>query len=138
MPGMKEFGVAAVSATAQKKELEQVLEFKVGGHALRMLPPDSSSLAVVLASDNQVEVIKGYKSWLAQHMLDDGDKVIWDLVADRSNKFGFEEVMEIVTWAIEETTAHPTQPSSGSSTSRARTGAKSTGRSPGRGSTRST
>jgi len=138
MPGMKEFGVAAVTATAQKKELEQVLEFKVGGHELRMLPPDSSSLAVVIANDSQIEIIKGYKTWLKQHMLDDGDEVLWALVADRTNKFGFEEVMEIVTWAIEETTAHPTQPSAGSSTSRARTGARSTGRSPGKGSTRST
>lgn len=49
-----------------------------------------------------------------------------------------EVVQEVIEWLMEQWTAFPTQPSSDSSTSQTPSGTKSTGRAPGRGSTRST
>jgi hypothetical protein len=65
-------------------------------------------------------------------------RTLKDRLGDPNDSVDLDVLQEITGWLLEEWTSFPTEPSSGSSTSRTNTGPKSTGRAPGKGSTRST
>jgi hypothetical protein len=142
---MKEFKSAAKSAEEGE---EEILEFAIGDEEFRSKLPSTARTAMFVASMSDEsttgDAIAAIFAFLKDMLLDDGyrrlRKLISDNVIDLGTLTGGGDENEdgIVDWIIGQASNRPTQPPTDSSTSPASTGLPSTGRSPGKGSTRST
>ncbi|QJD53256.1 tail assembly chaperone [Microbacterium phage Tempo] len=141
---MREFQLAA-ERDQQEKELgeETVLEFALGEEKFRakLATPGQSSLVIGAFGQNETQAIQAVYKFLRRILLDDGYRRLTRMVEEDKVSFGVlfggddNNDGGIVDWIIEESASRPTRPSTESSSSPTTGGRKSTGRSPGRGST---
>lgn len=133
------------AAVEQELSDDDVLEFSVGGQTFRAMRPNPGQSTLVLASFNMgpQRAITAIYRFLEGILLDDGYDRITEMIGDGTITFDLlfggddKNDQGIIEWIIEEVGARPTQPLSGSSASSNSSGKRSTGRSPGKGSTRS-
>lgn len=137
----KSFALAAEEANGTA---DDALEFQMEG--------DDTQLRAYLPSEGQMVLILG----VASDLTDAGQAsaavmdVFWELLEEdtrrhlrrrllsRTDPFGLGDIMNIIEWLVEESTARPTQQPSASTPSRGTTGRPSTGSARQRASTRST
>jgi hypothetical protein len=142
---VKEFKAAAARADGEE---EKILEFAIGEHEFRSILPSTARVAMFIAAmtddSGTGEALGAIFGFLKDVLLDDGyrqlRKLITEDVVDLSLLTGGGEDNDegIIDWIISEAANNrPTPPSSGSSSSPANGGRRSTGRAPGKGSTRS-
>lgn len=139
---MKEFKAAAKAADSPEDE---ILEFAIGDQEFRSKIPSTARVAMFIAALGEdattAESVGAIFNLLRDVLLDDGyrrlRKLISDDVVDLSLLTGGGDENEdgIVDWIIGQASDRPTPASSVSSSSPASAGKKSTGRSPGKGST---
>lgn len=143
---MKEFKAAARAADDDE---EQILEFAIGDNEFRSRLPSTARTAMFIAAmtddSSTGEAINAIFSFLKDMLLDDGyrrlRKLISDDVIDLGTLTGGGDDNDegIVDWIIGQASENrPTPPSADSSSSPETGGRRSTGRSPGKGSTRLT
>jgi hypothetical protein len=142
---MKEFKAAARAADSEE---ERILEFAIGDNEFRSKLPSTARTAMFIAAmtdeGSTGEAVGAIFSFLKDMLLDDGyrrlRKLISDDVIDLGTLTGGGDENEdgIVDWIISQASEdRPTPPSADSSSSPETGGRRSTGRSPGKGSTRS-
>ena len=142
---MKEFKAAAARA---EDEEEKILEFAIGDQEFRSKLPSTARTAMFIASMTDEtgtgDSIAAIFSFLKDMLLDDGyrrlRKMISDDVIDMGTLTGGGDDNDegIVDWIISMSAdQRPTPPSADSSSLPETGGRRSTGRSPGKGSTRS-
>jgi len=140
---VKEFKAAATRAADEE---EPILEFAIGDQEFQAILPSTARVAMFLASMTDEastgESIAAIFTFLRDVLQGDGyrrlRKLITDDVVDMSilTGGGGENEDGIIDWIISEAAMNrPTPPSSASSSSQASGGRRSTGRSPGKGST---
>lgn len=121
---MKSFDTSARQGAAGVVN-DQPIEFELDGEVLTAYPPTAGQLALFLTANTAggVESIQAMFELLAQVIDDDAVAVLKDRLGD-----GMEitVVTDIISYLVEEWSAHPTQPSSGASASRKSTGKGST------------
>lgn len=138
---MRSFQIAA----EQETEVEEILEFSVAGEEFKVKLPSASQATLVIAnmSRGASSAIAGVYRFLERALLDDGYERLTNLISEGELPFevlfGGDELNEIgiVEWIVQEAAARPTKPLSGSQRSSKSSGKRSTGRSPGKGSTHS-
>ena len=144
---MKEFHVAAQDAVDDEQGEEKVLEFSVAGEDFIASVPTTGQIALVAGTSGgteteQLSAVFGFLRGVLQgdgfirlRRLIESGRVPFEVVfgGDENNASG------IVEWLVQAGLGdeRPTQRSGGSSSSRSTTGPRSTGRAPGKGSTRS-
>jgi hypothetical protein len=125
----KEFTTAAQSVDVAPDEM---MDFKIDGVELHCFQPSNGQLAILLASisntQNWTHQVAGVINFFDAVLDDDSSAYITRRLLDRRDPFGIDEVQNIIEWMVEEWAARPTPPSSGSTPSRPRGGAKSTPR----------
>lgn len=141
---MKEFKQAAHAAESEE---EEILEFAIGDQEFRSQIPSTARTAMFVAAmtdeSSTGESVAAIFAFLKDMLLDDGyrrlRKLISTNVIDLGTLTGGGDENEdgIVDWIIGQASNRPTQLQSDFSTSSESTGRTSTGRSPGKGSTRS-
>ncbi|UDL15407.1 tail assembly chaperone [Microbacterium phage Pepe25] len=141
---MREFQLAA-EHDQEEQELgeDRILEFTLGKQKFRakLATPGQSSVVIGAFGQNETQAIQAVYRFLRRVMLDDGYKRLQTMVENEEVSFGIlfggddNNDGGIVDWIIEESASRPTRPSTESSSSPTTGGRKSTGRSPGRGST---
>lgn len=137
----KSFALAAEEANGTA---EEALPFTMDG--------DDTQLYAYLPGEGQMVLLLG----VASELSDPGASsaavmdVFWELLSEdtrrhlrrrllsRTDPFGLADIMNIIEWLVEESTARPTTPSSASTSSQETTGRRSTGTARQRASTRST
>lgn len=140
---MKSFHAAAKAADSEE---EQILEFAIGDQEFRSRLPSTARVAMFIASMTDEagtgESLGAIFQFLKDMLLDDGYRRIRKLIStnviDLSTLTGGTEFDDdgIIDWIISEAAAQrPTPPSAASSGSQGNGGRRSTGRSPGKGST---
>lgn len=140
---MKEFKAAARAA---ESEDEPILEFSIGDQEFRSQLPSTARTAMFVAAmtdeSSTGEAIAAIFSFLKDMLLDDGyrrlRKLISTNVIDMGTLTGGGDDNDegIVDWIISQASeSRPTPPSAASSSSQGTGGRRSTGRSPGKGST---
>lgn len=106
------------------------------------MPSDENLfLLAAMAGDEDAsaaEEAAGIMSLFKQSLPEAEYKELRSRLRDPEDDVTLEVLQEVIPWLMEEWTAFPTQPASASSASPASTGARSTGRVRGQGSTRST
>jgi len=126
---MKEFTTAAASVDVSPDEM---MEFKIDGQECRAFQPSNGQLAILLASISSTQSwthqVAGVINFFDAVLDEDSSAYITRRLLDRRDQFGIDEVQNIIEWMVEEWGARPTQPSSGSTPSPPRGGAKSTPR----------
>ena len=143
-----EFKVAA-EQQVQEEELEEgeepkpAVEFDILGQHFQADKPTPGRINVLFSARGGVEGTRAVWDFLRDVLWGDGYDRLRNLVASGEFPpqllFGGDELNEegVVDHIISATAGRPTQPSSDSSPSPSTTGKRSTGRSPGKGSTRS-
>jgi len=142
---VKEFNAAARAAEGEE---DQILEFAIGDQEFKSHLPSTARTAMFIAAmtdeSSTGEAIGAIFSFLKDMLLDDGyrrlRKLISDDVIDLGTLTGGGDDNDegIVDWIISQAAENrPTPPSADSSSSPETGGRRSTGRSPGKGSTRS-
>lgn len=115
----------------------------VKANTLTAQPPTAEQLAITLAhgasefathADEMASALGLFRDILNQRDY----TILVRRLRDPKDEVDLEMVSEILEWLVEQWQDFPTQQQSASSQSEKRTGKRSTGRSPGRGSTRST
>jgi hypothetical protein len=141
---MKEFKAAA---RASEDEEEKVLEFAIGEQEFRSKIPSTARTAMFIAAMTDEastgEAVGAIFAFLKDMLLDDGYRRIRKLITDEVIDLGTltgggdENDDGIIDWIISQASDNrPTPPSADSSSSPETGGRRSTGRSPGKGSTR--
>lgn len=118
-----------------------VVEFTIRKQTFVMRAPSSETvmaLSSAFGRGQQKNSLAAIRNFLENHMLDKGADTIIEWWEDIDDPFGYKNLLEIITWAFEQVAENPTQPSSASASPPKPTGQRSTGRAPGKGSTRST
>jgi hypothetical protein len=127
---VKEFITAANDAQEPEGSEDKGMEFAVDGVLCRCYKPNDGQLAVLMAStgrhSNYQEQIAGVINFFVATLDDESHNYLVSKLLDRNDKFGLEEVQNIMEWMVEEWGARPTKSSSGSTPSRQRGGRKST------------
>lgn len=129
---MKEFITAAIEAAGEDEEF---LEFNVDGVLCRAYRPNDGQIAVLMATTSakhlsEAEMVAGVINFFVAVLDDDTHNYLVTKLLDHKDKFGINEVQEIIQWMIEEWSARPTQSSPGSTPSPPKGGRKSTPRTP--------
>lgn len=128
---IKEFTTAARDAEISPDE---VMEFAVDGQTCRCFEPSPGQLAILLASISSTQSwthqVAGVINFFDAVLDDDSRTYITQRLLDRQDRFGIEEVQEIIEWMVEEWSARPTRSPSGSTPSPPKGGRKSTARTP--------
>ena len=132
----------AAAKTAEIGEDEHVIDIVIEGETYTARRPTTAQLALVVATGGKdlSIIFRVLGSILPDEALVVIENMVWDRRIDLPDLFGGSEqnpeglIGQIVA-AFRE--GNPTQPSTGSSKSRPSGGQRSTGRSPGKGSTRS-
>jgi len=129
---MREFKTAVDDKQTDPEE--EGTEFAVDGVLCTAYRPKDGQLAMLMASTGRhttsSEQIAGVINFFVNVLDDDSQQYIVGRLLDRTDKFGIDEVQEIMEWLIEEWSARPTKSPSDSRTSRQTGGRKSTGRTP--------
>jgi hypothetical protein len=125
---VKEFIIAAKEQTEGEPE---TLEFKVDGTVLVCYPPSEGQLVLIMAAMSGVYNTEGEQAAIIINFLisllnEDGSRYVQRRLMDRKDEFGFENVMQILEYIVEEWTANPTKLLSGSTSSPDSIGGKST------------
>lgn len=139
---MKEFQLAAERDQKIQDEGE-ILEFTLGDEVFQSKypTPSQSSLVIGAFGLSEAEAVQSVYRFLKRVLLGDGFRRLKRMVDEEVIDFGMlfggnaENESGIVDWIIEEAASRPTQPSTASSSSQPSGGRRSTGRSPGLGST---
>lgn len=128
---MKEF-TAAVAQATEHTEAEPTWEFKVTGprdgqeRILRAHMATPGQVAVVMSAVGRhtslPTKIAGTIDFFMAIMDEDDVSYLTDRLMDRDDPFEIKQVTDILFWLIEEWSGHPTQGSSGSSSSQVSTG----------------
>lgn len=140
---MKSFHAAAKT---QEDPEEKILEFAIGDQEFRSKLPSTARVAMFVASMADeatiAESTAAIFSFLKDLLLDDGYRRLRKLISDDVIDMGTltgggeEDDEGIIDWIISQAAdERPTRPSADSSSSQATGGRRSTGRSPGKGST---
>jgi hypothetical protein len=144
---MKEFYAAAQATVDEEQGEEKVLEFSLAGQEFVARIPTTGQVALVAGSGgrSQSDMIGAVFGFFRGVLLDDGWRRLHALLEDGTVPFEVlfggddNNATGVVEWISTAAGGErPTQPSRDSSPSPDGTGRKSTGRSPGKGSTRST
>lgn len=143
---MKSFQLAAKNhVEGEDVEEERILEFTLGKEEFQSKLATSGQISLMFASLGMGEVagISGIYKFLRGVLVGNGYKRLTGMVERGEIEFdllfggdGLND-MTIVEWIIEESGDRPTQSPAGSSGSQSNGGKRSTGRSPGKGSTHS-
>lgn len=140
---MYEFQIAAEDAARDPDDAEELFEFTLAGQEFQARIPDVGQISILLSARSTARRIMAVHRLLQKLVLDDGYERLNDLLMDGKIEFGTlfggdtlneRGVLDVM---IQEAVGRPTQPSSDSGRSQSSAGRKSTGRSPGKGSTRS-
>jgi hypothetical protein len=128
---MKEFTTAAREADVPADE---IMEFVVDGQTCRCFQPSNGQLAILLASISSTQSwthqVAGVINFFDATLDDDSRAYITRRLLDRQDRFGIDEVQEIIEWMVEEWSSRPTPSPSGSTPSPPKGGRKSTARTP--------
>lgn len=134
---MKEFNVAVAELEAEQQDGEEpagTLHFSINGVECTAYKPGDGQLAVLMAAtgkhSSSQENVAGIINFFASVLDDEANAYIVARLLNRRDKFGLEEVQEIMSWMIEEWAGRPTKPSSGSTESQDSTGPRSTEETP--------
>lgn len=124
---MKEF----ITAAAEESETDPdgPLEFSIDGVVLRAYRPTPGQMAMTMVSlgkhSDQRTRIAGLIDFFVQVLDEESATYVADRLLSRTNSLPLEQVDEILTWLIEEWSAHPTQSPSGSTRSQSSGGQRS-------------
>lgn len=136
--------------TAAKKKQEadggdelQPFEFLIDDEPYTVNPPDTTQIVLFQSAFQATDVqeadkIQELKEFTRSIFDAAGYRAIMERVRDKKDPFDLVVLMQVIFAIIEEVTDFPTEESSDSTTARKPTGARSTGRAPGKNSTRST
>lgn len=137
----KDFQIAQKQSAAAKKKQELSETFTIGGEGpYTMYMPDQNQLSILMAAmagDDEVDGMGVFFEFLANVFDEDSYRLLRRRIMDRTDPLGVSELMEVVTSQVKEWTGFLSAQSSGSGSSPQSAGKKSTGRAPGKGSTRS-
>lgn len=126
---MREFTTAANEA-ASGDEPDKGIPFMVDGFECRAFKPQDGQLAVLMATtgrhSSNEEQIAGLINFFVAVLNDESHGYIVSKLLDRRDKFGLDEVQDIMEWLIEEWSGRPTRSPSGSTSSPESVGPKST------------
>lgn len=140
---MYEFQTAAEAAAPELTDSEETFDFTLANQEFRAKYPDVGQLSVLIAAKTTAGRMIAVHRLLGILLLDDGYDRINELLTNGQitfgTLFGGDELNErgILDTMIQVAIGRPTQPSSDSGQSQRSAGRKSTGRSPGKGSTHS-
>ena len=126
---MKEF-TTAVNEAEKSEEDEGLVEFMVDGELCTAYRPSDGQLAFLMASTGRhsstEEQIAGIINFFVAVLDDDSHNYVVSKLLDRKDKFGIEQVQEIMEWLVSEWSGRPTKSPSGSTSSPPSTGRSST------------
>jgi hypothetical protein len=137
---MKTFDIEEAPDDIDEEDFD-VVEFTIRTKAFVMRAPNSETVMALSSAfglGQEKNSLAAMRNFLENHLLDNGARTIIGWWEDPRDKFGYQNLLEIITWAFEQVAENPTQPSSASASPPRATGQRSTGRAPGKGSTRST
>ena len=127
---MKNFDTAARRGkTAVNNPID--IEFQIDGESLTAHPPSSGQLALFMSgsSDGGMKTVRSMFDFMAA-ILDEADYAV--LEGKLHDGIDLDVVTDIIRYVVEEWSARPTKPSSGSTKSRTATGSTSTVKRPSR------
>lgn len=131
---MREFITAAEKAGETQDEVDQGITFMVDKVECVAYQPGDGQLAVLMATtgrhSSQNEQIAGIINFFASVLSDESHGYIVSRLLDRRDRFGLEQVQDIIEWLIEEWSGRPTKSPSGSTASPPSTGLSSTAETP--------
>jgi len=114
---MKEFSRAVHEVI---EGTDEALEFTCEGHSevLRAYQPSDGQLAMLMAATGRHTTehtqVAGIIDFFVSLLDEKSQILVTDWLLDRTDPFGIWEVNDIMTWMVEEWTARPTLPPSGS------------------------
>ena len=127
---IKQFGDAARKAKDRGVD-DDTLTVMILEREVTLHSPGSGSLAYLAMSiagaGNDLMQLGQVINFIMSIFDDDDARYVRGLLLDRESGFDAEDIMELATWIVEEWSARPTKPSTGSSASRQSTGARTTG-----------
>lgn len=127
---MKEF-VTAVAEVVNGEEEDKGSIFFVDGRELTYYRPGDGQLAYLMAatsgrSSTNADKVAGLLNFFDAILDDDSSQYIGERLLSRTDKFGIDEVQEIMEWMVEQWAGRPTKRLSDSSKSQTTDGPKST------------
>lgn len=127
---MREFVTAANEAAETPEDKAAGTPFTVDGREYRAFKPQDGQLAVLMATtgrhSSQAEMVSGLINFFVNVLDEESHHHIIDRLLDRNDKFGIEQVQEIMEWMVEEWSGRPTRSPSVSTSSQSSTGPTST------------
>lgn len=115
---LKEFQLAAKAAPDSVIEGAEPLSIKVGSSKWTLLPPTPGQMAMVMASQggraDESDRVAGFVDFLYSILSTQDANEMRDRLMDRDDPFEWDTVEDIISWAMEEWTARPTDKSSAS------------------------
>jgi hypothetical protein len=127
---MKEFTTSVEQSEASRPLGSDPITFAVDGEEWTAYPPTGGQLTLIIASMSEstkdVDRVKGILDFLDGVLDDDAKATYRERLMDRDDPFDLPDVERIINWLVEEWSGRPTQPPSGSRSSRRRTGRRST------------
>lgn len=123
---MKEFTTAAEQSD---QDAEQPLEFAIDGQVLRAYKPTEGQLAITMSAlgrhTDEMTKTAGVIDFFVQILDEESYNYVVNRLLSREDPLGLQEIEDVLEWLVEEWTARPTQPPSGSTRSRSSGGPKS-------------
>jgi hypothetical protein len=124
---IKEF-VTALRAAEEPDE--EHVEFTIDGHVLKCYRPSPAQLAYAMSAVGRrretSEKVAGIIDFFVEVLDEESQAYVENRLLNRKDPFGLDEVEQVLEWMVEEWTARPTEPPSGSTRSRSNGGRKST------------
>ena len=127
---MREFTTAVNEAAEVDEDNDGALPFNLDGVMCKAYKPKDGQLAVLMATtgrhSSQNEQVAGIINFFCAVLDDDSQSYVISRLLDRKDKFGIDNVQDIMEWMIEEWSARPTRSHSASTPSPPSTGPSST------------
>jgi len=127
---MRQFSTAGKQTSEETFEGAEPLTFVLDDFEYTALPPTPAQFAVFMSTQAESrdvsDRVAGVIDFFDGLLTEEARRTFRKRLLDRDDPFDFDMVQEIMEWLVEEWSARPTQPSSGSVASRTNTGRRST------------
>jgi hypothetical protein len=138
---MKNFTTAAKEVSTDEDVVDEVIEFGIDGHVVTGTVPTPEQIALYASSFSvdatMPDQVAGTLGFMREVLEPASFAHVNKRLRDKRDPFSFESLQAIIEYLLEQVTAFPTQPSSGSTSRRAPAGAKSMDHLPPKAQTRS-
>ncbi len=127
---MKEFKTATKAASSDNPEVLEPIEFTIDDTKVRAYPPSPGQLAMMFTAMGEYasegRQVSGIIDFFFGLLDEDSHKDLGRRLMDRTDNFELEQLIEIMSWLMEEFAGRPTRPPSDSSQLPTPIGPKST------------